>query len=137
MNDYDVLVLGEILWDHVGTSKKSAGAPLNFARHLKRQGMMPYLVSAVGLDEAGEELVRVIERERIPNTIPVVGAATGRADVVQLPEGKNSFALKTPAAWSRMNCFSSCEYRYIWVLLHPGSLAGFRWQEYPAWTGSP
>lgn len=99
MNDYDVLVLGEILWDHVGTSKKSAGAPLNFARHLKRQGMMPYLVSAVGLDDAGMELVRAIEREGILNTIPVVGAATGRADVVQLPEGKNSFALKTPAAW--------------------------------------
>ena len=99
MNDHDVLVLGEVLWDHVGTSKKTAGAPLNFARHLKRQGMVPYLVSAVGLDEAGIELVRAIEREGILHSIPVVGAATGRADVVQLPEGKNQFELKTPAAW--------------------------------------
>ena len=51
------LAFGELLFDVYPTHKKIGGAPLNFAAHFSRLGGESYLLSAVGRDALGEELL--------------------------------------------------------------------------------
>ena len=56
-----LLVFGEILWDLFEKERLIGGAPLNFAAHTARLGADVAMISAVGLDELGEEALRVAE----------------------------------------------------------------------------
>jgi fructokinase len=51
------LCFGEILWDFLPRGAFPGGAPFNVAYHLHRLGLQPHLVSAVGRDLLGDELV--------------------------------------------------------------------------------
>jgi fructokinase len=53
-----VLCFGEILWDTFEDGKKVGGAPLNVARHLIQQGVNAVMVSRVGTDNLGNELMQ-------------------------------------------------------------------------------
>jgi fructokinase len=53
-----ILCFGEILWDFLPAGLFPGGAPFNVAYHLKQQGADPRLVSAVGRDLLGDELLR-------------------------------------------------------------------------------
>lgn len=98
-NEFDVLVIGEILWDCDGESKNAAGAPLNFAKHAQKQNLCPFLVSSVGDDADGEILKQAVDRMGIANNISLSGCKTGKAIVHTLENGSNVFELLHPAAW--------------------------------------
>lgn len=53
-----ILCFGEVLWDSLPAGLFPGGAPLNVAYHLRRLGLDPIVVSAVGRDRLGEELRR-------------------------------------------------------------------------------
>lgn len=53
-----ILCFGEILWDFLPEGLFAGGAPFNVAYHLKRQSADVRLVSAVGSDLLGDELLR-------------------------------------------------------------------------------
>ncbi len=53
-----LLTFGEILWDFLPAGLFAGGAPLNSAYHLHRHGHRVHLVSGVGRDLLGDELVR-------------------------------------------------------------------------------
>jgi fructokinase len=53
-----VLCFGEVLWDTFQDGKKVGGAPLNVARHLIQQGINAVMVSRVGTDDSGNELMQ-------------------------------------------------------------------------------
>lgn len=53
-----ILCFGEVLWDTFEDGKKVGGAPLNVARHLIQQGFNAAMVSRVGTDELGDELMQ-------------------------------------------------------------------------------
>ena len=46
-----VVVLGEVLWDIFGETRRLGGAPLNFAAHARRLGHAVSLISGLGIDE--------------------------------------------------------------------------------------
>ncbi len=50
--------LGEILWDLLPTGKALGGAPANFAYHAHALGSAASVVSAVGRDSAGDEILQ-------------------------------------------------------------------------------
>jgi fructokinase len=52
-----VLCFGEILWDSLPDGLFPGGAPFNVCYHLQHQGMEAHMVSAVGRDWLGEELL--------------------------------------------------------------------------------
>lgn len=56
-----VLCFGEILWDHLPDGRHPGGAPFNVAYHLAHQGCAVHLVSAVGNDAPGEELLAQLQ----------------------------------------------------------------------------
>ena len=53
-----ILCYGEILWDFLPDGLFPGGAPANVAYHLARHGLAARLVSAVGHDALGDELLR-------------------------------------------------------------------------------
>ncbi|MCC9134807.1 carbohydrate kinase [Pontibacter silvestris] len=56
-----VVCFGEILWDILPVAAKPGGAPMNVAYHLNKLGVDTKLVSRVGDDEAGEELLNLLK----------------------------------------------------------------------------
>jgi fructokinase len=49
--------IGELLWDVLPSGKQLGGAPFNFAYHAGQAGCEPYVVSAIGKDELGAEII--------------------------------------------------------------------------------
>mgnify|MGYP000365133634 CR=1 FL=1 len=56
MNDV-IVGMGEVLWDMLPEGKKIGGAPANFAYHVSQYGFDGYVVSAVGDDKLGNEIL--------------------------------------------------------------------------------
>ena len=56
MNDI-IVGMGEALWDVLPEGKKIGGAPANFAYHVSQFGFDSRVVSAVGEDKLGDEIL--------------------------------------------------------------------------------
>ena len=52
-----VVCFGEILWDNLPTGRRPGGAPMNVAYHLHQLGLNSQLISSVGDDQPGRELL--------------------------------------------------------------------------------
>lgn len=63
-----VVCFGEVLWDLLPGGKKPGGAPMNVAYHLHKLGLKSTMVSAVGADEAGLELLSFLKSIELPLT---------------------------------------------------------------------
>ncbi len=56
-----VVCFGEILWDVLPSGKKPGGAPMNVAYHLHKLGIDGRVVSSIGNDQPGTELLNFLE----------------------------------------------------------------------------
>jgi fructokinase len=56
-----IACFGEMLWDVLPTGRQPGGAPLNVAVHLHQFGLVAQLISRVGHDDLGAELVAFVE----------------------------------------------------------------------------
>lgn len=61
-----VVCFGEVLWDFLPDGRFPGGAPFNVAYHLHRHGVATHLVSAVGCDSLGAELLRRMDDWQLP-----------------------------------------------------------------------
>ena len=57
MNQSIVIGMGEALWDVLPEGKKLGGAPANFAYHVSQFDLPSCVVSAVGDDKLGAEIL--------------------------------------------------------------------------------
>jgi len=98
------LVIGEILWDRFPDAARLGGAPLNFAAQLLRLGHTPRLVSAVGVDAAGDEAARIIRGLGLDVTWlqSTTRFSTGAATVGAGPAGEPLFTIERPAAYDAL-----------------------------------
>jgi fructokinase len=64
-NKNQVVCFGEVLWDVFPSEQKPGGAPLNVAVHLTNFGITPSLVSRVGKDLSGQELIHFISSKGV------------------------------------------------------------------------
>ena len=60
-----VICFGETLWDFLPGGKQPGGAPMNVAYHLGKLGVNVAVVSRVGNDELGKELLAVMTEKQI------------------------------------------------------------------------
>ena len=61
----NVVCFGEVLWDLFPEGKKLGGAPLNVALRMKSWGLNSQMISSVGNDELGEEILMLIKQKGI------------------------------------------------------------------------
>ena len=60
-----VICFGEILWDILPTGTVPGGAPMNVNYHLHKMGKNPALITRIGLDDKGRELVDIFSAKGV------------------------------------------------------------------------
>ena len=61
-----VVGMGEALWDVLPEGKKIGGAPANFAYHVSQFGLPSCVVSAIGDDALGKEIIENFTKRLFP-----------------------------------------------------------------------
>ncbi|MVN20291.1 carbohydrate kinase family protein [Mucilaginibacter arboris] len=61
-----VLCFGEVLWDGFGADKKAGGAPMNVAMHLLQQQIPVQMLTRIGKDDLGDELLAYLQEQHFP-----------------------------------------------------------------------
>jgi fructokinase len=62
---HPVVCFGEALWDYFPEGKEPGGAPMNVAYHLQKLNRDPAVISKIGLDDPGKELITILENKNI------------------------------------------------------------------------
>jgi len=99
-----VICFGEVLWDSLPPGLFPGGAPLNVAYHLLQHGVIPHLISAVGRDWLGDELLRRLRRWglRTEGIARLTTSATGTVRASVGPDGNVRYTVARDAAWDRI-----------------------------------
>lgn len=101
---HEILAVGEVLWDLLPTGKQLGGAPANFTYQSRSLGADARLVTRVGDDALGRE---VLERFRLlglpTDTVQIdPELPTGTVDVVIAQDGQPQFTIREQVAWDRI-----------------------------------
>ena len=101
---FKVLGLGEILWDLLPAGAQLGGAPGNFACHARALGADAGIVTRVGDDPLGREILRRLETMRLPLDLVQIdpAAPTGTVGVQLSGEGVPQFTIHEGVAWDRL-----------------------------------
>ncbi len=96
-----VIGLGEVLWDLLPGGKKFGGAPANFAYHAQALGAEAYVVSCVGEDDLGDEILRQLDALGLSRDYVAVDAEhpTGTVSVELDAHGKPTYVIHENVAW--------------------------------------
>ena len=101
MNDV-VVGMGEALWDVLPEGKKIGGAPANFAYHVSQFGLSSCVVSAVGVDALGKEIVENFTSKGLNQLIAEVPYPTGTVQVEIDQAGVPQYEIKENVAWDNI-----------------------------------
>ena len=96
-----IVCFGEILWDILPHKALPGGAPMNVAYHLHQLGENPVLLTRIGVDEKGKELLDILAAKNI-DTADVqldYDHATGIVHATANEHGEMSYDIVSPAAW--------------------------------------
>lgn len=110
MKNNDLIIgIGEVLWDMLPAGKQLGGAPANFAYHMSHFGMNSCIVSAVGCDEAGLEMIDCIREKEISFHLQKVSYPTGSVEISLSDEGIPCYDIKENVAWDNIPFTSEIE----------------------------
>lgn len=101
--------MGEALWDVLPEGKKIGGAPANFAYHVSQFGLPGYVVSAVGDDALGREIVENFTSKGLNQLIAEVPYPTGTVQVEIDQAGIPQYDIKENVAWDNIPYTDSLE----------------------------
>lgn len=103
MEQRDIVVgMGEALWDVLPEGKKIGGAPANFAYHVGQFGLDSCVVSAVGDDAPGNEILENLTSKGLKHLIEKVPYPTGTVQVEIDPAGIPQYDIKQNVAWDNI-----------------------------------
>ena len=96
---------GEILWDCLPSGRHAGGAPFNVAAHLAQLGVSVSILSAVGQDSLGDEILEVAKQNGV--NVEFVGRAriglpTGTVVATVDALGNANYELVQPTAWDEI-----------------------------------
>ena len=99
-----VVCFGEVLFDVFPNHKKIGGAPLNVALRLASLGANTQIISRIGNDAIGKELLHFIEDNNVPTTTIQVDSSfnTGEVIVKLDAKGSASYTINYPVAWDKI-----------------------------------
>ena len=97
----DFICFGEVLWDLLPSGKLPGGAPMNVAYHLHTLGSEGKMISRIGEDELGKELLAILEEKNISKDLIQMDAThpTGTVAVTLDAKGSPSYEIVQPVAW--------------------------------------
>ena len=97
-----IVGMGEALWDVLPEGKKIGGAPANFAYHVSQFGFVSRVVSAVGNDDLGDEILKVFKEKQLKHQLQTVNYPTGTVQVTLDDNGIPCYDIKEGVAWDNI-----------------------------------
>ncbi len=97
-----IVGMGEALWDVLPEGKKIGGAPANFAYHVSQFGLNSCVVSAVGEDKLGKEILDNFDEKQLTYQIEQVPYPTGTVQVELDEAGVPCYDIKEGVAWDNI-----------------------------------
>ncbi|MBD5268464.1 MAG: carbohydrate kinase [Bacteroides sp.] len=101
MKNY-VVGMGEALWDVLPEGRKIGGAPANFAYHVSQFGLPGIVVSAVGDDPLGDEILENFDSKGLTHKVDKVPYPTGTVQVELDRDGIPMYDIKENVAWDNI-----------------------------------
>lgn len=96
---YKVAGIGEVLWDQLPQGDVLGGAPANVAYHAGQLGAESYIISAIGNDKLGNEIISRLSVKKINLLISRVVYPTGTVKVTLDDKGVPDFVITKDVAW--------------------------------------
>jgi fructokinase len=100
--NFAVVGIGEVLWDIFPEHKIPGGAPANFAYHASQFGFKSYVVSAVGKDLLGKEILKIFAEKELGLLIESVDYPTGIVKVELNDKGIPQYEICENVAWDNI-----------------------------------
>ncbi|MBQ17852.1 MAG: hypothetical protein CMJ65_12075 [Planctomycetaceae bacterium] len=96
-----IVGLGELLWDVFPDQRRPGGAPANFAWHAAQMGARGLVVSRVGVDSLGDELVEFLDSQGLDSDFVQRDAeqATSTVSITTTADGQPDYTIHEPVAW--------------------------------------
>lgn len=93
--------LGEILWDLLPEGKQLGGAPANFVYHIQQLGFQGYMVSSVGEDRLGYEVLESLDKRGLDSKYIFRSQdyPTGQVEVELDEDGNPEYNIIENVAW--------------------------------------
>ena len=108
----EFFAFGEILWDCLPSGRHAGGAPFNVAAHLAQLGRSVSLISAVGRDPLGDEILQVAKDKNVDTTFvdrARIGLATGTVIVTLDADSNANYELVQPVAWDEIKLSAAAQ----------------------------
>ena len=102
MKEKLIVGFGEALWDMLPEGRKIGGAPANFAYHVSQFGFSSCVVSAVGNDSLGDDIVADFEAKGLRSVVERVQFPTGTVEIELDSAGVPRYDIKEGAAWDNI-----------------------------------
>ncbi len=95
---------GEVLWDVFPTHKKIGGAPLNVALRLQSFGVKTNIISRIGNDQDGKDLLLYISKNGLDTSTIQQDEfhKTGCVNITLDKNGSASYEIEYPVAWDKI-----------------------------------
>jgi fructokinase len=99
-----VLCFGEVLWDTFEDGKHVGGAPLNVARQLLQQDVPALMVTRIGNDKSGKDLMAYLTKNKLASPHIQVDKNLPTCEVkVQLDEHQQAtYIIPKPVSWDNI-----------------------------------
>lgn len=96
-----ITCFGEVLWDMLPGGKVAGGAPMNVAFHAQSFGTKAQMISAVGNDDLGKELLEFLNEKGIATELVSINQnyPTSTVQVTLNQSGSASYEIVAPVAW--------------------------------------
>ena len=100
----NVIGVGEVLWDLLLTGPQLGGAPANFAYHAHALGAQAQVITRVGKDNYGREIIRRFHEMGLTETTIQIDETvpTGTAKVALSGAGLAHFTIQENVAWDHI-----------------------------------
>ncbi|WP_209331466.1 carbohydrate kinase family protein [Lunatimonas salinarum] len=98
------ICFGEMLWDVFPKRKIAGGAPMNVALHLQHLGLDTTMISRVGRDKLGKDLIRFVEGFGLDTSLIQLDdeLPTGTVHVDDSDRENIKYEIVKPAGWDRI-----------------------------------
>lgn len=99
--NFKIIGMGEVLWDLLPSGRQMGGAPANFACHARALGAEARVISRVGNDELGREVLARLQNLGVATDSIEVDPVlpTGTVGVEIAPDGQPQFHIHENVAW--------------------------------------
>lgn len=96
-----IVCFGEVLWDMLPSGKMPGGAPMNVAIHLQNLGNRVHMISRIGADDLGIELLRFMKEAGLDTRLIQQGQThlTGVVKVNMDDRNNVQYKILHPVAW--------------------------------------